>query len=659
MYGEMLHCNVLHYGFMFVQPRSTVGLRLQRRPTYPNIVQIGEKWDFMSSITARAIVVFASGVWLFSPGSVLGSPEAPKTVWIGVLATRGAQQCLKRWGPTAEYLTREIPGYSFQVRPLTYRDVAPAVARGELDFVLANPSLYIELEHLYGASRIVTLKNSSLGEAFTVYAGVIFCRAGRHDVRRLDDLKGKTFMAVEEDSFGGWQMAWRELHERGIDPHRHLAGLRFAETHDAVVHAVRDGEVDAGTVRSDTLERMTAEGDIRLEDFRVIDQRRKGKDQLPFLHSTRVYPEWPLAKARATSEQLAQQVAVALMQMSPDSPAAHAAQCAGWTIPLNYQPVHECLKELRIGPYKDYGKVTLRAALRRYWPEVVVAALLLVAAVTAAVYVMQLNRRLKLAAAGQQREFAERIRVEETLRKSEQLRTVSEKLAAVGRLAAGVAHEINNPLTGILTFAHLLKDKEDRDDQDKQDLDLIVRETTRASEIVRGLLDFAREKAAMKEPLDVNTVIRRTIQLLGNQKAFRHVAVEERLYQGLLEVDGDVNQLQQVLLNLCLNACEAMPQGGTLTISTSAGDGKVLVKVADTGCGIKPEHLDQIFEPFFTTKPVGHGTGLGLSVSYGIVQGHGGTMEVESVEGKGTKFRVILPSVVAKGSQAPNEPVDQ
>ena len=219
----------------------------------------------------------------------------------------------------------------------------------------------------------------------------------------------------------------------------------------------------------------------------------------------------------------------------------------------------------------------------------------------------------------------------------------SEKLASIGRLAAGVAHEINNPLTGVLTFAHLLRQKENMDPQDRQDLDLIVNETTRAAEIVRGLLDFARERPAAKEPLNVNHVIEQTMRLIHSQKRVKQITVKNDLAEGLPNVNGDENQLQQVLLNLSLNACEAMPDGGTLTISTSAQDGKVLVKVADTGCGVEEEHLDRIFEPFFSTKPVGKGTGLGLSVSYGIIQQHGGTLEVESDQSKGTCFTIALP----------------
>jgi two-component system, NtrC family, sensor kinase len=220
----------------------------------------------------------------------------------------------------------------------------------------------------------------------------------------------------------------------------------------------------------------------------------------------------------------------------------------------------------------------------------------------------------------------------------------SEKLASLGRLAAGVAHEINNPLTGVLTFAHLLREKPNMDEQDRADLDLIIRETTRAAEIVRRLLDFSRERPIMMERLDINEVVCRTVQLIRNQKLFEGIVIDENLHDNLPEIYGDMNRLQQVILNLALNSCEAMPKGGTISITTSHAEGEVRLEIADTGCGIKPELMERIFEPFYTTKPVGQGTGLGLAVTYGIVQQHGGSIEVECEEGKGTKFIIALPA---------------
>ena len=233
-------------------------------------------------------------------------------------------------------------------------------------------------------------------------------------------------------------------------------------------------------------------------------------------------------------------------------------------------------------------------------------------------------------------------RVKEALRHQV---TRAEKLASIGRLAAGVAHEINNPLTGVLTFSHLMREKPNMDAQDREDLDLIIRETTRAADIVRGLLDFARERPVLMERLDLNEVVRRTVRLIANQKKFEKITIEELLQEGLPEVRGDMNQLQQVLLNLSLNACTAMPSGGTLTIHTAAVDERVTLRVRDTGCGIKPELLDRIFEPFFTTQDVGKGTGLGLSVTHGIIEQHGGELEVQSREGEGSEFTIYLPAL--------------
>ena len=168
-------------------------------------------------------------------------------------------------------------------------------------------------------------------------------------------------------------MAWRELKDSGINPFRDFTSLRFSQTHDAVVYAVRDGLVDAGTVRTDTLERMTEEKKIDLRAFRVLN--RQHGEGFPFALSTRLYPEWPLAKVRQTGDELAQKVVIALLRMPPDNLAARAAKITGWTIPLDYQPVHELMRELRLGPYKDYGRVTLSQAVRQYWYWVFLALL--------------------------------------------------------------------------------------------------------------------------------------------------------------------------------------------------------------------------------------------------------------------------------------------
>jgi len=331
---------------------------------------------------------------LIGTARAIPAESAPPTpVKIGVLAHRGAAAAHQMWDQTAEYLSSNIPRHAFTIVPLSFAQLAPAVARGEIDFVLANSSIYVELEARYGVTRIATMVNDGRQGDQTRFGGVIFCRADRHELNTIDDLHGKSFLAVDETSLGGWQVAWRELKANGLDPARDFRRLRFANTtHDAVVYAIRDGQADAGTVRTDTLERLAAEGKIELGAFRIINPQHV--PGFPFLLSTRLYPEWPLAALAQTRRNLAEQVTVALLKMPPESPLTRAAQITGWTIPLDYQPVHELMQELRLEPYQDYGKITPAQVVRRYWPWLLLGLTALLNMTALAWHVSRLNRRL-------------------------------------------------------------------------------------------------------------------------------------------------------------------------------------------------------------------------------------------------------------------------
>lgn len=221
----------------------------------------------------------------------------------------------------------------------------------------------------------------------------------------------------------------------------------------------------------------------------------------------------------------------------------------------------------------------------------------------------------------------------------------ADKLASVGRLAAGVAHEINNPLTGVLSYASLLRKRLDGDKDSCDDLDVIVRETVRCRGIIRGLLDFARPTPPARKPMDLNEVVRRAVSVVMTQLSLNQVDLSLDLAQELPVVQADANQIQQVAVNLLLNAGDAINgDGGTIRVTTRTGaDGSVEMLVQDNGRGIPPEDLPRIFEPFYTTKG-SHGTGLGLAVSWGIVEAHGGALEVQSDPDHGTCFTLRIPS---------------
>lgn len=218
----------------------------------------------------------------------------------------------------------------------------------------------------------------------------------------------------------------------------------------------------------------------------------------------------------------------------------------------------------------------------------------------------------------------------------------TEKLAGIGRLAAGVAHEINNPLTGILTNASLMYDDVAEGDPKKADLKVIVEETLRCRKIVKGLLDFARQSPPQKQLLSLNEIIEDVITLVRNQTNFRNIKIILELDQQIPKIMADKDQIRQVVLNIVLNAADAMPNGGEFTISSRVIDASYIeLLFSDTGMGISKEVREKIFEPFVTTKKTG--TGLGLSIAYGIIERHKGKISVESTVGKGTVFKIILP----------------
>jgi two-component system NtrC family sensor kinase len=230
-----------------------------------------------------------------------------------------------------------------------------------------------------------------------------------------------------------------------------------------------------------------------------------------------------------------------------------------------------------------------------------------------------------------------------------------EKLASIGLLAAGIAHELNNPLTGILTFSHLMRKKVPDDSPEAEDLDLVIRETKRCAAIIRRLLDFSREKTPEKKFADLNAIIENTVRIVERPAHLHNIEIDLDLDRDLPLVWVEPDLIEQVIMNMVVNAQHAIEDDGSITIRCRRSPElripdlgmepvpMVEISIIDTGCGIPEKDLQRIFDPFFSSKEVGKGTGLGLSVSHGIVRAHGGCIEVESTVGQGTTFRICLP----------------
>ncbi|MDP2932240.1 MAG: ATP-binding protein, partial [Chloroflexota bacterium] len=236
---------------------------------------------------------------------------------------------------------------------------------------------------------------------------------------------------------------------------------------------------------------------------------------------------------------------------------------------------------------------------------------------------------------------------DQRLKESQAQLIQAEKLTSLGQLAASVAHEVNNPLSGVLVYTQLLAKKIAADNIAKEVtlgyLKKMETELTRSTRLIRNLLDFARQSTPSFREVDINEVIGRAFELASHSAQLQHIEVLKELDPNLPKLMADFDQLQQVCTNLILNAIQAMPQGGRLTIRTATDDRWVKIEVVDTGCGISKENMAKLFTPFFTTKQQVKGVGLGLAVAYGIIQRHQGRIEVQSEAGKGSTFTIFLP----------------
>ena len=279
-------------------------------------------------------------------------PTFSEEYTVAVRAHRGIDVAVNHWTATIDVLNKQLSAHTFTLKPiLNLNELSDATGRGEYDFVLTNPSSFVEIETLYGAKALATLNNKRANTAQDSFGSVIFTHANHTDILKLKDLKGKTLMAVSKPAFGGWRVAWLEMLEQGFDPNKDLKELIFAKnrTQLEVVFGVRDGKADAGVVRTDLLERLEAQGKIDMRYFRIINN--KDVKAFPFFLSTKLYPEWAFAAMKSVPTELAQQVQKTLHAISSDTLAAKTGSYIGWVPARDYTSVNTLMKKLKVGPY--------------------------------------------------------------------------------------------------------------------------------------------------------------------------------------------------------------------------------------------------------------------------------------------------------------------
>jgi len=765
------------------------------------------------------------------------STQSPSVINIGVLAYRGKAQAIKRWSATAEYLSRTV-GQQFEIVPVNLEEITDVINSGKIHFTLTNPGNYVSLEARFGASRIATMQTREQGRTRIRYGAVIFTRAQNFDIRTLKDLRGKSFMAVSPVAFGGFQMAWRELEEQGIDPFTDISDLQFAGfPQDNILHAVINGKVDAATVRAETLMRMVEAGRIKMNDLRILNPQLNKGSLLPL--STRLYPEWPFAMLKNTPRELATRVAQALLSMPQNHPAARVSRTAGWTVPLDYSPVHRLMKTLKIGPYEALRQTSFVSILKRFAPWFAGAAIVLLLLLVVNGYISRTNRKLKHTQSELRDEISERKHSQQALaiyrnsleeqvaERTEDLKQTNQaleksrialrelvritsapdlshdnklarlldtgreyfdlpvavlastqveehricrisgnarlatgrgvpisrscvarlleykgepldipdlekdqgagcgcqqkgwktylgaavmvdgkihcslefagtiarteeyskwdhellkvmaqwigdevelqmahesqqrhqaefarvsRMSAIGEMAASLAHELNQPLTGAINYCNacLRMLKEDNTNQEKltQGMKNAVEGATMAADIIRRIRLFVQKSDAQHSRLDLNSAVMNVATLVKHEARRRKVNIELDLQKKLPMVEGDMIQLEQVVLNFIRNSLDAMdglrPDQRHLRISTRKINGaKVMLRTTDSGEGIAVDALPKIFDAFYTTKS--DGMGIGLSISRSIIESHQGMIKARSLPDGGAEFVFELP----------------
>lgn len=283
---------------------------------------------------------------------------------IGILANRGKEAGLRRWNDTAHVLSKKIPDARFEIAPLLFEEMDAAVRDQKVDFFIANSAYYAKYEILYRAQAIATIRSKVDASVSTTFGGVIFVKADRQDIQSIQDLKNKRVAAVHDRSFGGWITSLREIREAGLNENTDFKELIQCNLQDKVVEAVFQGKVDVGIVRTGIIESYVTKHGISQNDFRSLNNHRSAQNN--FDYSTKLYPEWPFARLAHVDLKLADHVTQVLLSITPNESAAINGEYDSWTVPLNYQEVHECLKVLRIDPYQNYGKVSLKSLFENY-----------------------------------------------------------------------------------------------------------------------------------------------------------------------------------------------------------------------------------------------------------------------------------------------------
>lgn len=564
-------------------------------------------------LLARTILILFVFSMLFI--SLAGCYSNESQVYrIGVLSVNGDKVDLQdTWVPVTDYLSDNVPDSLFETVPLSYDEFSQTVATNSIDFFYCNPLLYVEMAHVHGAERISTFQPVWNHSSYAKMGGVIFTSADRNDINSLQDLKGRSFLAVSESSLGGYLAAANEFHLNDIE-NDDFGEVAFSNSHEKVVLAVVEGNVDAGTVRTGILEQMIREGIIDPDDIKILN--KKDYAGYPLFVSTGLYPDWAFAKMVSTSDEVSKNVAIALLSMPADSDAAIALGSGDWTVPADYYLVDELMRELKYGMYLDYGKVTFKEAFIQHCHLLMIIILGLVLFGVYSCWMLDKKKKSQLEASNRLKDLFTDI----------------------------MRHDLLNPATVVQGVSEMLYSEEE-DPEKKASLKLINDQTEHLMSMIASAAKLA--KLESYEDMDFSVQdIGFVILIVADSFASEF---EQKKIKSDITINGNypsrVNDvIEDVFSNLISNALKYSPEGSTIRMDIVDLGRSFKVMITDEGEGIPDDVKPLVFDRFKRADKKGiKGTGLGLAIVKRIVDIHNGNVGVEdNPAGKGSVFWVEL-----------------
>ena len=586
---------------------------------------------------------------LTGPVTAVESTHPDKIIKVGVRAVNGISSAKLMWEKTVDDLSKNIKGYKFKLVPIVgFPDMRTAAKNKKVDFILTNPDAYIELNKQSGVTRLLTLnKKQPNGVASTTFASLIFTRSDRNDINDLNDIKDKTIIGVDEEAFGGWRMALRELLLNNIDPYKDSRAILFTtdNTHQSVVYSVLSGKTDVGVVRTGIIEQLVLQNKIKLDSIRPINLHR---DELSALHSTEHYPEWPFSVMPHVSSELSDKVFHALLSIKPSSAAAVAGKYISWTAPLDYSEVYKLASELS----QQY--ITFAKVWDKYWINIILFVSFLSAITIYTIYLFSVNKQLTLSKfeLHEYKDHLEEtveIRTKELLAETKRADTANK---AKSDFLSNMSHELRTPLNAIMGFAQLIEMYE----PDNKDMVDTANEIRTASDyllsLINEILDLATIESGKVElhlkSILCSDILKLSLDIVSPLIDQKNITINIDKMPDC-HVMADSKRLQQICINLLSNAIKYNKENGEINISLIKDDQNFCeLGIKDSGIGIKPEFYGRVFQPFVRDRSnaeVIEGTGVGLVITKHLVELMNGEIGFDSEHGNGTEFWIKFPVI--------------